>query len=223
MYQVKLKVVEIFKSIDGEGKRAGMPATFVRLYGCNLHCSYCDTRYGCEGGNYTEMTVSEIVSEVRKLGVCNVTLTGGEPLIHNGVVELLSELEAGNYDVNVETNGSVDLARFYRTFGKRIWYTMDYKCPSSGMESEMAISNLQLLRLCDVVKFVVGTTEDLRAMYRVVKSFKCMENTNVYISPVFGKMDLKEIVDFMLENKLHGAKIQIQLHKVIWDPEQRGV
>ena len=137
-----LKVVEIFNSIDGEGIKAGELVTFIRLYGCNLNCSYCDSRYACEKTEenlpYTEMCIDEIIQkcdEMReKFGTRNITLTGGEPLIHNDVRYLLMALTEADYCVNVETNGSVDIDKFKKyNFFNKIIYTIDYKSPSSGI------------------------------------------------------------------------------------------
>lgn len=130
-----MRVVEIFKSIDGEGKRAGLPTTFIRLYGCNLNCSYCDTRYGCEDSNYTTMSLDEIIDKVEDLGVSCVTLTGGEPLLQTDVKVLIELLNRMNYDVNIETNGSIDFQPFVKGLN-HVFVTMDYKCPISGMEKK---------------------------------------------------------------------------------------
>ena len=175
-----MKVVEIFNSIEGEGIRAGFPATFIRLYGCNLRCSYCDTPYGYEGNDYTEMTTEEIVEKVEEFHCSKITLTGGEPLIHPGFSELLFELTNKGYEVNIETNGSVNVKPY--TFSDII-ITMDYKCPSSGQEDKMLLDNIDYLRPTDVIKFVVGTKEDLDVCYKLSTETKAQ----VFISPVFGK------------------------------------
>lgn len=215
-----MKVVEIFKSIDGEGKRAGLPTTFIRLYGCNLKCSYCDTRYGCEGNGYTTMSVEEICNKVATLGVKSVTLTGGEPLIHENVEQLIRSLDVGGYDVNIETNGSVDFTEFVKD-RKHTFVTMDYKCPSSGMESKMSLANVINLRPKDVLKFVVGNQEDLEQAELVIGLAK--PQAAIYFSPVFGKIEPAAIVDFILSNRLDSCKVQLQMHKIIWDCNRRGV
>lgn len=210
-----MKVVEIFSSIDGEGKRTGLPTTFIRLFGCNLNCSYCDTRYGCEGDNYTIMSVTEIVNKVKELGIPNITITGGEPLIHSGINSLLYELQ--EFNVNVETNGSQLISH---PLGD-VFYTMDYKCPSSGMEDSMNLYNLKRLLHYDVLKFVVGDTKDLDKMLEILEEYNPI--CQVYVSPVFGKIEPKEIVNYLLAHKLYDVKVQVQLHKIIWNPEERGV
>lgn len=211
-----MRVVEIFKSIDGEGIRAGFPVTFIRLEGCNLRCSYCDTKYSYENSSYTELTVEEVYNKVFKMGCQRITLTGGEPLIHEDVKELIDKLSGNGFEVNIETNGSVDIEN-YRY--KNTIITMDYKCPSSEMTGAMLLSNLDLLRKKDVLKFVVGCKEDLDTCRDLIK----YTNAQIFISPVFGKIEPKEIVEYMLEHDMQDCRIQLQLHKFIWPPEQRGV
>lgn len=211
-----MKVVEIFNSIEGEGIRAGFPATFIRLYGCNLRCSYCDTPYGYEGNDYTEMTAQEIVEKVEGFRCSKITLTGGEPLIHPGVFELLLDLTNKGYEVNIETNGSINVEPY--AFSDII-ITMDYKCPSSGQEDKMLLDNIDYLRPTDVIKFVVGTKEDLDVCYKLSAETKAQ----VFISPVFGKITPEEIVNYMLEHHMNNCRVQVQLHKIIWNPNKRGV
>ena len=212
-----MKVVEIFKSIDGEGIRAGFPVTFIRLEGCNLRCSYCDTKYSYENANYTEMTFDEIYNKVYKLGCKRITLTGGEPLIHEDVDKLINILTFNGFQVNIETNGAVNIEPYVRR--RNILITMDYKCPSSGMSDAMLLSNLDLLTRNDVIKFVVGNKEDLDTCRDLIKYTKAQ----VFISPIFGKIEPKEIVEYMLEHDMQNCRVQLQIHKIIWNPEERGV
>ena len=216
-----MKVVEIFPSIDGEGKRAGLPVTFIRLYGCNLHCTYCDSQYACTEENYLEATVEEIMENVRELGLRAITLTGGEPLIQPGVTSLLQALVAEDFDVNIETNGSVDLSTFAETFGHHIWFTMDYKCGCSGMTDQMNLANFDCLGDMDVLKFVVGSESDLDQVKHVVESHADLA-AQIFISPVYG-FDPQTIVKYMLDDKLDTCRVQLQLHKYIWDKDKRGV
>lgn len=214
-----MKVVEIFKSIDGEGKRAGLPTTFIRLYGCNLNCSYCDTRYGCEDDNYTIWSVDSIMDTIKTFGIQSVTITGGEPLIHPGIHKLINTLLESGYWVNVETNGSIWIGQFPKH--KNLFFTMDYKSPSSGMEKRMILENLSFLTSEDVLKFVVGSEEDLDKSLEILEQYQ--PNCQIYFSPVFKEIEPKEIVDFILYHKLNNCKVQVQLHKIIWDPKERGV
>lgn len=219
-----MKVVEIFLSIEGEGKRAGLPCVFVRLAGCNLHCSYCDTRYACDDAIYTEFTPEQVVESVEYFDCKNVTITGGEPLIHEDIDKLLRLLSIQGYEVNVETNGSVivtnHLVAPQYALGK-VFFTIDYKCPTSGMEPHMQLSNLMMATENDVIKFVVGSRHDMERALEIIKMTYTVGQ--IYFSPVFGSIEPKEIVDFILEHKMHNAHVQLQLHKFIWDPEKRGV
>ncbi len=208
----ELLVNEIFFSIDGEGKRAGCLAAFIRLTGCNLRCSYCDTSYAFEEGR--TMTVNEIVKAVE--GGENVTITGGEPLCHD-IHGLLAKLE--DHEVNIESNGSMDATQYHSY--PHVFFTLDYKCPSSGVESSMLEKNFQTLRPRDVLKFVVGSEEDLRKAKAVCEKYT--PPCPIYISPVFGRIRAEEIVEFMKRERCGNWRLQLQLHKYIWPPDKRGV
>ncbi|URZ14276.1 putative 7-carboxy-7-deazaguanine synthase QueE [Clostridium felsineum] len=218
------KVVEKFISINGEGLKAGKLSTFIRFAGCNLNCVYCDTKWANEENvKYTLMTENEIYSYIKETGVKNVTLTGGEPLLQNNIKELLSLLSSNNdLNVEIETNGSINLEAFldYKNMPS---FTMDYKLPDSGMETFMKTSNFKFLTMKDVIKFVVSSLKDLEKVTELIKEFKLTHKTNVYISPVFGKISPETIVEFMKNNKLNDVTLQIQIHKIIWNPNKRGV
>lgn len=218
-----MKVAETFISINGEGPRAGELAVFVRFQGCNLACSYCDTAWAnvpdcpCK-----EMSPEEVEDYVRRSGVRNVTLTGGEPLLQQDMPELLERL-AGipSLQAEVETNGAVDIAPFC---GKcRPAFTLDYKLPGSRMEEHMILSNYRLLQPQDTVKFVSAGREDLERARQVIKEYDLTSRCHVYISPVFGQIEPEQIVEYMTEHRMNGVRVQIQMHKVIWDPDRRGV
>ena len=215
-----MKITEIFESIDGEGKRAGSLVTFIRTYGCPLRCSYCDSMYSVDDKTtkVEYLSVDEILSKVDELGHHNITITGGEPLIQSDMKHLLEVLGDAGYDVNVETSGSVYPEYFLDL--PNVWYTIDYKLPSSDMEDKMENRIFELACEEDVIKFVIGSDEDLNRTLEILKKFEfpCA----VYLSPVFG-FDSKKIVEFMISNKLETCKIQLQLHKYIWDPDMRGV
>jgi 7-carboxy-7-deazaguanine synthase len=216
------KVNEIFVSIDGEGVRTGLPTVFIRLYGCNLKCSYCDTRYSCENREYKLMPLMDILEQVLSYGVPRVTLTGGEPLIHEGVKDLINSLVANDIEVNIETNGAVDLNDFWEyKHNSKVIFTMDYKCASSGMEDKMILWNLYLLQPKDVIKFVVSNYNELEKMEYILEETGC--KAQPYVSPVFGAIEPKELVEYVLDNKLNNVKVQVQLHKIIWNPNMRGV
>jgi len=223
-----MKVNEIFTSIEGEGKRAGIPCTFIRLYGCNLHCSYCDTRYSCDGDEYMEMSIQQIMKRVADLEVPSITITGGEPMIHPGIDKLIESLLMSGYDVNVETNGTMPIKRFENDYVRmncpytgKLFYTMDWKCKSSGMEEQMNLDWVDLLHPEDVLKFVVGSQKDMDGALAVLEEMQ--SHPQVFFSPVFGKIEPREIVEYLQSKQLYDCKVQLQLHKFIWEPTQRGV
>ncbi len=217
-------VVEKFVSINGEGTRAGQLAVFIRFKGCNLNCSYCDTKWA----NTTDApckseTSEEIYSYIKSTGVKNVTLTGGEPLLQKNIKELIAMITADDsLYCEIETNGAVSLKEF-ADMDKSPSFTMDYKLPSSGMERFMLTENFSLLTKKDTVKFVSGSMEDLNKAKEMIEKYKLTGKVSVYISPVFGSIEPSEIVDFMKENNLNDVNLQLQLHKFIWDPNAKGV
>lgn len=218
------RVVEKFISINGEGTRAGQLAVFIRFAGCNLDCNYCDTKWANEpDAQYTEMTEFEIYDYIKSTGVKNVTLTGGEPLLRESIDKLLRILSSDKtIRVEIETNGSVGLAPF-REISENISFTVDYKLPGSGMESMMDCENYEELTMSDTVKFVVSHGDDLQKAKDIIEEYKLTEQCNVYISPVFGRINPQEIVEFMIEKHMNDVNLQLQLHKIIWDPEKKGV
>ena len=217
-------LVEIFHSIDGEGKRAGELVTFIRLAGCNLKCTYCDTLYAQNESSGTPTLINELAMLAKAHGGDKVTLTGGEPLAHRNVLSLINKLVQLEVEVNVETNGSIDVYEAKKLFeGTSSFLTVDVKSPSSGMVDHNNLHNLYILDEKDVVKFVVGSKEDLKYMVDVMKPFEFNPAFQWYISPVFGQIEPAEIVDYMKEERLHNAKLQLQMHKFIWDPNAKGV
>lgn len=221
----KYKVAEIFTSINGEGTRAGELAVFVRLCGCNLRCSYCDTMWAnSENASYTEMTACEIRKAVLETGVKNLTLTGGEPLNAEYAKELLEELlQDDSISAEIETNGSISIKEF-DSISNRPVFTLDYKLPSSGMEDKMLIAeNIPYIKEKDCMKFVADSEEDLIKAAEIIEKYDLTKRCHVYLSPVFGKIDPAFMVEFMKERKLNGVRLQLQLHKFIWDPNKRGV
>lgn len=219
-----MKVVEKFISVNGEGTHAGELAVFIRFKGCNLRCSYCDTMWANEAScPCEEMSPKEIASYIQSTGIHNVTLTGGEPLLQKELPKLLKLLKPVNpaLRIEIETNGAVDLSPFCGAH--RPVFTMDYKLPSSGCENQMLRKNFSFLHAEDTVKFVSGTMEDLEKAAEIIREYHLTERCHVYISPVFGSIEPTEIVNYMMEQKLNHVRLQIQLHKIIWDPDRRGV
>ena len=219
-----LQVVEKFISINGEGRRCGQLATFIRFAGCNLNCGYCDTAWANDRKvAFDPMTAEEVYAYIKETQVTNVTLTGGEPLLQQDMGELLELLSQDpELYVEIETNGSVLLSKF-SDLENPPSFTRDYKLPSSGMERMMALENFDHLTEKDTVKFVSGSMEDLEKARELINKYKLTEKTSIFISPVFGDIELESIVDFMKDNQMNGVNMQVQLHKIIWDPNERGV
>ena len=213
----------LFRSINGEGRRAGELSVFVRFTGCNLDCSYCDTAWAnAPDAPYDEMSCAEISDRIKAAGIKNVTLTGGEPLLHKGMDGLLDILaDEPCLRIEIETNGSVDIEGFRK--GDNITFTMDYKLPGSGCESAMDTGNFSRLRAQDTVKFVAGSVEDLDRAAQVIGEYGLCDRCAVYISPIFGRIEPSAIADYMAEHRLNDVRLQLQLHKYIWDPGSRGV
>lgn len=216
-----MRVVEKFVSINGEGLRSGELAVFIRFANCNLRCSYCDTKYSFINPIYTEESIDELVKYVKSTGVKNVTLTGGEPLIQNEIKELMIELSNIGNRIEIETNGSINIDPYLNI--PNVTFTLDYKLKGSGMEKYMDLTNYDLLRKNDVIKFVVSDYDDLEKTKEIIKKYDLINKANCLISPVWGRIEFEEIVNFLKDNKLNDVKMQLQIHKIIWDKDKRGV
>ena len=217
------EVAEHFVSINGESTLAGEPAVFIRFKGCNLKCTYCDTQWANQSDtHFISISAKEIARTVKNTGIVNVTLTGGEPLLQKDLIELTDILISQGNRVEIETNGSISLSELANAKNRPV-FTMDYKLPSSGMEKFMCKENFDLLQWHDTVKFVSGSVRDLERAREIIGEYHLTEKCHVYISPVFGKIEPAEIVDFMIKNKMNGIRLQLQLHKFIWEPDRRGV
>ncbi len=218
------KVAEIFCSINGEGPRQGQLALFVRMQGCNLDCSYCDTRWVNEAdAKFHWTSTEEILDLARQMQIRNITLTGGEPLCQEDIMELLLAFSADPwFRVEIETNGSVPLEPFAGIENPPS-FTMDYKLPGSGMENQMVLENMQLLTAKDSVKFVVQSYEDLERSREIIREYHLTEKCHVFLSPVYGEIEFEDIVYYMRNNQMNDVNLQLQIHKIIWDSEMRGV
>ncbi|MBO5163807.1 MAG: putative 7-carboxy-7-deazaguanine synthase QueE [Ruminococcus sp.] len=220
---MKYSIAEKFVSINGEGTRAGELAVFIRFSRCNLSCTYCDTKWANTDGCETEqLSPEQIAGYVYGTGVKNVTLTGGEPLLQDELYTLIEMLSEQGNSVEIETNGSISIAELSGKKCRPI-FTLDYKLPDSGMESAMGLGNYSYLQGEDTVKFVSGSLSDLERAVEIIEKYELTKKCSVYISPVFGNIDPADIVEFMKDKRLNGVKLQLQLHKFIWDPEERGV
>jgi len=217
-------VVEKFVSINGEGIHAGELAVFIRFHKCNLKCSYCDTMWANEeDAKFEVMTTDDILDYLDEVNIDRVTLTGGEPLMQKDISKLLIALSDSSYKVEIETNGSIDLRSFKDLSLMGVSFTMDYKLPSSLMESKMLISNFNILNYSDVLKFVAGTYEDLEKFRTVINEYDLLEKTQVILSPSFTDVKPKDLVEYIMKHNMNGVKIQLQMHKYIWSPETLGV
>lgn len=217
-----MKVAEKFLSINGEGLKAGQIAAFIRFVGCNLRCTYCDTVWAQTGDcDYIEMSEEEIYDYVRRSGARLVTLTGGEPLLSvtDSLLKKLSEID--DIRIEIETNGSVYIGSFRNI--EKVSFTLDYKLSGSGMEKFMNTENYKFLRNTDCVKFVVSDKEDLYKAKEIIEKYSLDKKCTTIFSPVFGKIEPVEIVNFMLCEKLFDSRFQLQLHKFVWSPDTKGV
>lgn len=213
--ELPMKIAELFSSIQGESTFAGLPCTFVRVAGCNLRCSYCDTLYALEGG--TEMSVEHICRVVKEAGIALVELTGGEPLLQEESYRLMDCLLEEGYRVLLETNGSVSVERL----DKRVVKIMDLKCPGSGMSGRMLFSNLDLLNRDDEVKCVISDKADFDWAVRIVRDCRLAERCNVLISPVLQQIRPAQAAEWILQERLP-VRLQLQQHKLIWPERASG-
>lgn len=221
---ITFPVVESFVSINGEGQRSGELALFIRFRGCNLNCSFCDTTWANSSqAECSYKTIEEICALVNDSGIKNVTLTGGEPLLQTYIDLLLEKiLEKTNCFIEIETNGSQSIEK-WQSHTERLSFTLDYKLPGSDMEKYMLTDNYKYLRKNDTVKFVCGDEKDLNVSKKIIDEFDLTSKCAVYLSPVYGKIQLPDMVEFMKENKMNNVKMQLQMHKFIWNPDERGV
>ncbi len=210
MSENTLNITEIFYSIQGEALEVGLPTVFIRLTGCPLRCGYCDTTYAFKGNN--PMTIDQIIEKVREFPTHQVCVTGGEPLAQKNVHLLLNDLVKNKYQVSLETSGSIDISEVNHA----VSIVMDVKTPSSGEEHQNLISNLQYIKSCDQIKFVIGDMDDFRWTEEFIQN-KSLEG-NILISPVFGQVDLRDLADWLMQSKIK-ARLQVQLHKIIWGDE----
>jgi 7-carboxy-7-deazaguanine synthase len=214
-----LRISEMFLSIQGESTMAGLPCTFIRLQGCGLRCSWCDTAYALDLTAPADVyTLQEIAAAVDRFGCGLVELTGGEPLEQDAVYELMTMLCDKGYRVMIETGGYLDVQRI----DNRVKKIVDFKCPSSGMVKKNFMGNIDHLTPDDEVKFVIGTEEDYQWSKELMQAHRLSEKCSVLLSPVFGVMQPLQLSQWLLRDHLV-ARLQLQMHKFIWDPNQRGV
>jgi len=211
-----LRVNEIFKSIQGESSYAGIPSVFVRLTGCNLRCSYCDTTYAYDEG--AEMSVNEILSTIKGYGCKNVCITGGEPLLQSSIIKLIDLLKKSHYKIFVETGGSINID----ILPKAVTRIMDIKCPDSGMDKEMDWDNIDRLKSSDEVKFIISSKKDYEWAKRITRKYKLTDRAQILFGVTYGRMKPKTLAGWILKDNLE-VRFQLQLQKYIWPDKVRGV
>jgi 7-carboxy-7-deazaguanine synthase len=214
----RLQITEIYLSVQGESTWAGLPCTFIRLTGCPLRCTYCDTEYAFYGG--TKVALDDIVSKVREFGCPLVEVTGGEPLAQPNCIALLEALLQDGRTVLLETSGAYPIANVPREVRKIV----DLKAPSSGEQHRNLYENTDLLAPHDEVKFVLGSREDYDWAVQQVAIYNLTSRTAaVLFSCVFGKLEPAQLVDWMIADKLFQVRMQLQAHKFIWPADTKGV
>ena len=213
---MKLKINEIFYSIQGESSYTGLPCIFIRLTYCNLRCSYCDTEYAFYDGK--DMSIDDILSEIKKYPTNLVMVTGGEPLIQNYCINLIKKLINKKYSVMLETSGSLKLNKV----PKKVIKIVDFKCPSSNMMDKNDWTILSDIDKNDEIKFVIGNKEDYDWSKKMINEYKLNKLCPILFSPVYNKLDLKNLSKWILKDGIN-VRLQSQLHKDIWGPEKTGV
>lgn len=214
---MNLRINEIFYSIQGESVHAGLPCVFVRLTGCNLRCTYCDTQYAFDEGRF--MSVADILRQVGQFGCGLVEITGGEPLFQSHTPALAGKLLESGYQVLVETNGSLDIDRVDRRCSR----IMDVKCPSSGQQSRNDSANLNRITPNDQVKFVIADRDDFSFAEQMVSRLPAsLPPDRVLYSAVSGRLPPHQLARWMLDARTR-ARLQLQLHRLIWPDQDRGV
>lgn len=212
----RLRINEIFHSVQGEGTRAGVRCVFVRLTGCHLRCTYCDTAYAFYEGGW--MTLDEILEQVRALGCETVEVTGGEPLLQPNVYPLMERLCDEYATVMLETSGAVAIDKV----DPRVIRIVDIKCPSSGEAERNHWPNIEWLKPSDEIKFVLGDREDYEWARDVIERHGLLRRCPVLMNPVFDKLAPLDLATWVLEDRLD-VRMGLQLHKFIWAPMTRGV
>ena len=205
----RLKITEIFHSLQGEASNVGLPTVFIRLTGCPLRCQYCDTAYAFTGGEW--MDIESIISKVKPYNTPRITVTGGEPLAQKSCIELLNQLCDLNYDVSLETSGAILLDQV----DKRVVKVLDVKTPASKEDSKNKFENFMFLNADDQIKFVICDENDYRWSKQLIDEHKLESKCEILFSPSHNQLDASILANWVLEDKLN-VRFQIQLHKYLW-------
>jgi len=208
----RLRISEIFYSLQGESSFVGLPSIFIRLTGCPLRCGYCDTAYAFTGGQW--MQVTDILQQIKQYNTRTVCVTGGEPLAQRSCGDLLKQLSDEGYQVSIETSGSIDISKV----DARVSRIMDIKTPGSGEESKNKYENIQYLNQKDEVKFVLCDRDDYDWSKDIINKYKLLEKTQVLFSPVHEGVSPTELADWIIADQLN-VRFQFQLHKFLWNDE----
>lgn len=209
---MSLKITEIFFSIQGESNTVGYPTVFVRLTGCPMRCSYCDTAYAFHGG--TKYTLDEVLAEVAKYNSKHVTITGGEPLAQPECHDLMTALCDAGYSVSLETGGAMDISRV----DERVYVVLDIKTPASNEEHNNTYSNLDHIKPSDCFKFVICNEDDYLWSKKIVAERELDKCCDVFFSPSADELSASDLADWIVRDQLP-VRMQIQLHKVLWANE----
>ena len=212
----KIKVNEIYYSIQGESSLSGLPCIFIRLTYCNLRCSYCDSEYSFYDGD--DFTIPEILTKIKKYNCNLVEVTGGEPLVQSECINLLKESLKNNYDVMLETSGSLPI----NLVPKKVKKIIDFKCPSSNMENKNLWKIVDDISSLDEVKFVIGNYSDFKWAQNKIEQYKIEEKCDILFSCVFGELEYKLLTKWILDSNIK-CRFQLQMHKHIWGEETKGV
>ena len=216
LLNMKLKVNEIYYSIQGESSYTGLPCIFIRLTYCNLRCTYCDSEYTFHDGS--NMSINDILETIGQYSCKLVEVTGGEPLVQKECITLLKKLVDLDYEVLLETSGSLTI----KDVPKQVINIIDFKCPSSGMKKKNHWDNINYLKPNDEVKFIIEDREDYEWAKIKIKQYNLNKKSKILMSPSYNKIEEKEIAEWILRDNLN-VKFQIQLHKIIWKDTDRGV
>ncbi len=209
---MSIKITEIFYSIQGESKTVGLPTVFVRLTGCPMRCTYCDTAYAFHGG--TKFEIEEILDEVGRYRTKHVTVTGGEPLAQPECIDLLTQLCDKGYSVSIETGGAMDIAEV----DPRVYVVLDIKTPESGEEPNNKYHNLDAIKPSDALKFVICNEDDYRWAKEILAQRELDTLAEVFFSPSADQLNPTQLADWIIRDQLP-VRLQLQMHKVLWDDE----